>query len=104
MYFYVNRRLKVGDAFVGYQDDTTAAVVFQAYHNLKESQPGDKTAQDNPPKKEVTYDAYVLCCIFQNYSKVHNKGKLTSRTSIIQAFVCQLNHKSVQINEFVRIN
>ena len=52
-YFYVNRQLKVGDAFVGYQDDTTAAVVFQAYHNLKESQPGDKRAKDKPPKEEV---------------------------------------------------
>ena len=29
---------------------------------------------------------------------------LYSRTSIIRTPVCQLNHKSVQISEFVRIN
>ena len=68
-YFYVNRRLKVGDAFVGYQDDTTAAVVFQAYHNLEESQPGDKMAQDNPPKAEVTYDAYYYVVFFKTIQK-----------------------------------
>lgn len=42
MYIYIcwfnfsNRaRLQLGDAFVGYQEDTPAAVVFQAYHHLK---------------------------------------------------------------------
>lgn len=30
------RNFKVGDAFVGYQDDTPAAVVFQVTHLLKD--------------------------------------------------------------------
>lgn len=35
------------DAFVGYQDDTTAAVVFQAYDNLKpETEELDTSAKE----------------------------------------------------------
>ena len=33
--FFNRAKLKLGDAFVGYQEDTPAAVVFQAYHHLK---------------------------------------------------------------------
>ena len=33
--FSYRTKLKLGDAFVGYQDDTPAAVVFQAYHHLE---------------------------------------------------------------------
>ena len=33
--FSYRSRLQLGDAFVGYQEDTPAAVVFQAYHQLK---------------------------------------------------------------------
>ena len=38
------RNFKVGDAFVGYQDDTPAAVVFQVTHLLKndESETSDE--------------------------------------------------------------
>ena len=34
--------MKLGDAFVGYQEDTPAAVVFQAYHHLKATKQLDK--------------------------------------------------------------
>ena len=52
-FLFMYSQLKLGDAFVGYQDDTTAAVVFQAYHNFKECQPDDENAEDEPPKEEV---------------------------------------------------
>ena len=34
--------MKLGDAFVGYQEDTPAAVVFQAYHHFKAINPLEK--------------------------------------------------------------
>ena len=38
----VFRNFKVGDAFVGYQEDTPAAVVFQVTHDLKDEKRNDK--------------------------------------------------------------
>ena len=35
------RSFKVGDAFVGYQEDTPAAVVFQVTHLLKDNESED---------------------------------------------------------------
>ena len=45
--------LKLGDTFVGYQEDTTASVVFQAYHNLQERESNSEISEDSM-KEQVT--------------------------------------------------
>ena len=48
-------QLKLGDSFVGYQDDTTAAVVFQAYHNMRQAQQCDEIIEDELWESEVAF-------------------------------------------------
>jgi len=50
------RNFKVGDAFVGYQEDTPAAIVFQVSHMLKDDQnEADKEAIVHWKRKVVLY-------------------------------------------------
>ena len=49
-------KLKLGDAFVGYQDDTPAAVVFQAYHYLKATKQWEvEDEMSEEQKDQVSY-------------------------------------------------
>jgi len=43
----------LGDAFIGYQDDTTAAVVFQAYHSKKAFNAAGATEEQ--PEAKVSF-------------------------------------------------
>ena len=48
--------MKLGDAFVGYQEDTPAAVVFQAYHHLiatKQLEKEDEMEMSEEQKDQV---------------------------------------------------
>ena len=50
---FCSNTLQLGDAFVGYQEDTPAAVVFQAYHYLKATEQckiDDKMSEDQKTK------------------------------------------------------
>ena len=42
----VLRNFKVGDAFVGYQEDTPAAVVFQVTHLLKDNKKENEMGEE----------------------------------------------------------
>ena len=53
-------RLQLGDAFVGYQEDTPAAVVFQAYHYLKATK---QYEIDNIMSKEQKDQVKLLNCV-----------------------------------------
>ena len=58
-------RLKLGDAFVGYQEDTPAAVVFQAYHHikaLKQWEREDKIETSEEQKDQVTLQQNTYNC------------------------------------------
>ena len=52
--------LTVGDAFVGYQDDTPAGVVFQAYHHLKATAQREvEETMSEEQKDQVSYKIHA---------------------------------------------
>jgi len=55
----------VGDAFIGYQDDTPAAVVFQVTHLLKsdESDASDETLERWKAKVGMVHVWCIFCII-----------------------------------------
>ena len=55
--------MKLGDAFVGYQEDTPAAVVFQAYHHLKATKQLEK--EDKMEMSEEQKDQVNLQNIYK---------------------------------------
>ena len=54
------RNFKVGDAFVGYQDDTPAAVVFQVTHLLKDDYDGTDEKAITQWNRKVTLPKILL--------------------------------------------
>ena len=58
LYFLYRTKLKVGDAFVGYQEDTPAAVVFQAYHHLKAAK--QQEVEDTKSENQVIQCLYNI--------------------------------------------
>ena len=56
LFLLYRTKLKLGDAFVGYQDDTPAAVIFQVYHHLKATNQLEvEDAMFEEQKDRVTY-------------------------------------------------
>jgi len=55
---YLYSDLQLGDTFVGYQDDTAASVVFQAYHNLQELISNPEISEESV-REQVAIEEYV---------------------------------------------